>query len=194
MLKAFKQDGKVPLLASNVVINKYNMKDIPLIVEALSRDGYWINLCTIQKTDNYLKHFSKTDIKKGYLFTDSDKKDLAELSDTLMEMKDKGYKISVPYQYLKDIPLYGINSDWQCRNYYQLRIDSDGALMLCNEFRMKKNEFNVENLDSNVYTTYIEQWYKERKEKNCDGCYWSCFVQAKDNIENNQLEFHYVEN
>jgi len=183
----------VPLLAANVVVNKINISQIPSIVMQLSNEGFYINLCTIQHTDDPTKEFSKTNIKKDYLFIEENKKKLEILSKQLLMMKKVGYKIAVPNSYIEGISTYGYHCNWQCTELIQLRIDSDGGLMLCNEYRTKlADNYNILKMTEEKYKEFLSQWYVARKGVNCDGCYWSCFLQAEDNIKNKKLEFEYV--
>jgi MoaA/NifB/PqqE/SkfB family radical SAM enzyme len=192
MLRTLK-NSNIPLLAANVVISKRNYKDIPELVSRLSADGIWVNLCMIQHTNNSDKEFSKTDIDSDYVFTEEDKADLEELKKTLLQMKRSGTKISIPESYIEGITTYGINCNWQCSFMSQLRIDCDGGLMLCNEFRTRlATEFNILEMSKERYAEFLRQWKIERKKINCDGCYWSCFIQAEDNIKNGKEEFYYI--
>lgn len=191
MLQSMKNLG-VPLLGANVVINKFNMHLVPSIVKELSNRGIYVNVCTLQVTKNKDKEFSRSDIKESYKFKSFDLYELIDISRELIEIKKGGYKITVPYEYLKNISLYGINSNWQCKDIYQLRIDSDGGLMLCNEYRTKlADKYKIQNITLKEYEEFLREWKNQRKKVNCDGCYWSCFIQAKNNIENNQEEFHF---
>ncbi len=191
MLNRLKEKG-VPLLAANVVINRQNIYEIPELVQRLSDEGFYINLCTVQYT-NQQKEFSKP-LAGSYKFNEENKKDLEKLAVELMQMKDSGVRLSVPESYVRDMHLFAINSDWQCDDFYQLRIDSDGSLMLCNEWRTElADKYNITSLTSEQYEKFLHDWKEIRKKTTCDGCYWSCFLQAKDNIAKGQPEFHYFE-
>jgi len=193
MLNKMKKRG-VPLLAANVVINKFNLFNIPKIVKQLSDEGYYVNLCTVQTTDNKEKEFSRYNINKKYVFKYSDLSDIIFVSYMLLEMKAKGYKISVPKEYIQSMYIFGINSNWKCDDIYQLRIDADGGMMLCNEYRTNlADKYNVLHMDKDKYKEFLNEWFVERNRINCDGCYWSCFIQAKHNIANNREEFHFFE-
>ena len=183
----------IPILAANVVINKFNFKEVPEIVERLSDEGFFVNLCMVQHTQNANKEFSRVNIRKGYLFTNEDKKELKALSKKLLKMKRRGVKITVPEIYIKDIVKFGINCNWKCKKLSQLRIDCDGGLMLCNEYRSSlADDYNILDMTKSKYKEFLNQWYEVRRKVGCDGCYWSCFIQAESNIKDKKLEFHYV--
>ncbi len=191
MLRYLQRKG-VPLLAANVVIHRFNMHEIPDLVNKLSKEGFYVNLCTIQHTTNPNKEFSDSNMNRDYLIPDNKKDDFILLSEKLLELKRLGLKISVPDIYLKNMPVYGIKNDWQCTNPLQLRIDSDGGLMLCNEFRTElADKYNIVSLTPDKYRSFSEEWKAARKSINCDGCYWSSFIQAEDNLKHNRLEFQY---
>jgi len=178
MLKELK-NSNIPLLAANVVINKHNIHQIPEIVKKLSDEGFYVNLCTIQHTKNE-REFSKNNIKQDYIFTQEDSGQLYSLSNVLLQMKKDGYKISIPESYLRGMSTYGVGCDWQCSRPTQLRIDSDGGLMLCNEYRTRLAEnYNILNMTYDKYDEFLDQWHVARKYVDCDGCYWSCFIQLK---------------
>jgi hypothetical protein len=52
--------------------------------------------------------------------------------------------------------------------------------------------YNILNLTDEKYEEFLQQWHVARGHVECTGCYWSCFIQAKDNIEKGKLEFHYA--
>jgi len=48
----------VLLLAANVDPHRFNLQEIPKLVQKLSAEGFYINLCAIQHTTNPEKEFS----------------------------------------------------------------------------------------------------------------------------------------
>ena len=192
MLKSMEYTN-IPIRAANIVINRFNMHDVVAIVQKLSDERIWCNLCSVQFSKDSSKEFSKTDVKPDYLFREEDREPLKKICAELIQMKREGAKISIPESYIRDIPKYGIYCNWQCKDIFQLRIDSDGGLMLCNEHRTKLAEnYNILNLTEEKYEEFLRQWYVARSHINCAGCYWSCFLQAEDNIKNQKLEFDYA--
>lgn len=193
MLHKLKERG-VPLLAANVVINKPNMHEVPEVAQRLSNDGFYVNLCTVQHTKNR-KEFSRTNVSDDYRFTEEGSEHLEELANKLIQKKRSGVKITVPETYIRDIPVYGINCDWKCEDISQLRIDADGSLMLCNEYRTPlADKYNITSITLENYERFLRDWKESRDIIDCDGCYWSCFLQAEDNIRNGLEEFHYFKN
>jgi len=192
-LKALK-NSNIPILAANVVINKHNYKDVPEIVQRLSDEGFWVNLCSVQHTKDKTREFSRSTIKLDYLFTKEDRPVVKEIADQLLTMKMLGVKISVPDSYIIGLPYYGIDCNWKCDKMIQLRIDADGSFMLCNEYRTKLAEnYNILNMTPEKFDKFENKaWPTARKSVDCNGCYWSCFLQAKHNIENKKLEFDYA--
>jgi len=124
-------------------------------------------------------------------------KDIPKLNDVikkLLKLKQEGAKIAVPESYLLNMVKYGINCDWQCSRFSQLRIDADGALMLCNDIRGSVSEkYNIRTLNAEKYELFKKDWQAERNALDCPGCYWSCFYLAEDNFQNNRNEFYYSE-
>ena len=89
---------------------------------------------------------------------------------------------------------YGIDNNWKCEELVQLRIDADGAFMICNDIRGEvAKKYNVLNINEQNYKKFKNDWKKERLNIDCPGCYWSCFLLAEDNLKNHVLEFDYME-
>lgn len=197
MLKKLKQRG-VPLLAANTVIHRKNIDEIPVLVQRLSDEGFYINLCTIQHTTDPRREFSRTSAAQPAVgcntrFTEEDRPLLAELARTLIAMQSRGVKIAVPASYLENMPQYAPDCSWRCDRLYQLRIDADGGLMLCNEYRTELADcFNIAGMDPAGWSAFQNEWTEQREALDCHGCYWSCFLHAKDNMEKRKLEFAYA--
>jgi len=195
-LRKLKRKG-VRLLGANVVISPQNLNDLPELISALSNEGIWINLCPVIHTTG-----SKGEIRWEYrkeLSADSHLKesDIPALNDImikLLQFKYDGAKIAAPDSYLINMSKYGVNCDWQCGRFSQLRIDADGALMLCNDIRGEVAEkYNIKTMTVEKYEDFKKDWQIERNGLHCPGCYWSCFYLAEDNLANNKLEFYYAE-
>ncbi|MBW2963511.1 radical SAM protein [Candidatus Woesearchaeota archaeon] len=190
LLKA--KDWGIPLRASNTVINRKNIEQIPELVDRLSQEGIYVNLCPVIWT-NQEREYSQQ-IPEDLKFKPSDEMLMNHVMIKLLQMKHDGARISVPDSYLINASRYGINVDWQCQDFSQLRIDADGALTLCNDFRTDLTEkHNVLDLTQKKYLAFVKDWYETRAKTKCGGCYWSCFLQAEDNIKQGQEEFHYAE-
>jgi len=182
----------IPLRASNTVINRKNIEQIPELVSRLSAEGIYVNLCPVIWT-NEDREFSQ-DVPDEMKFIPGDEKLINHVMMVLLQMKYDGARISVPDSYLINTSRFGINVNWRCTDFVQLRIDADGALMLCNDFRTElSDKYNVTNLTKKTYQSFVEEWYKVREKTECGGCYWSCFLQAEDNIKHRLEEFQYAE-
>jgi MoaA/NifB/PqqE/SkfB family radical SAM enzyme len=187
----FKQKG-IKLLGANVVITKKNLSDIPEIVKILSDNGIWVNLCPVIHGKEDFWEF-RTEVPGGFRFTDTDIPKLNDIMTNLLQMKLGGYKIAVPDSYLINMSKFGIHINWKCKELVQLRIDADGALMLCNDIRGEvAKKYNILYMDKEKFVEFKKDWKKERAKKDCPGCYWSCFLVAEDNLKNNKLEFDYI--
>jgi MoaA/NifB/PqqE/SkfB family radical SAM enzyme len=201
MLRRFSSLGerKVPLLAANAVIHRQNAEEIPELCRRLSDEGFFINLCTLQHTTDERREFSRARRRGGDRNTDparfrrSDGKILDDLGRALARLKRRGVRIAVPERYLLGMSEYGIDCTWQCSRPVQLRIDADGGVMLCNEYRTALGDlFNITRLDRAAYARWIDEWFEERTRIDCSGCYWSCFLHAEENIRAGRLEFDYA--
>jgi len=204
MLKAL-QDRGIPLLAANTVIHRRNFHEIPELCRRLSDEGFYVNLCTLQHTTDERREFSRAR-RRGpeadenadahgdpARFRRSDRGMLEELGRELIAMQKRGVRIAVPRRYLGGTADYGIDCSWECTRPLQLRIDADGGIMLCNEYRTALADlFNITRLDPAAYGRWISEWFEERKRIECSGCYWSCFIGAEENIRRGTPEFSYA--
>ena len=187
----FKQKG-ITLLGANVVITARNISDIPEIVKILSDNGIWVNLCPVIHGKESGWEF-RTEVPDEFRFTNADIPKINDIMIKLLQMKLEGYRIAVPDSYLINMSKYGIHNNWKCKELVQLRIDADGALMLCNDIRGEVAEkYNILYMDKEKFKQFKEDWKKERAKTDCPGCYWSCFLVTEDNLKNNKLEFDYI--
>lgn len=196
MLLEFKRLG-IPLLGANIVIHKQNIHEIPMIIEKLSDLGIWGNVCTLQIA-NQEKEFSRAGVDKNIRFYKEDKKELEDLSRELIKLKRSNAKITAPESYLENLAKYGINSNWQCNEISQLRIDSNGDFMFCPEWKWERTglstRYNILSINKKTYTKFLAEWKKSRPKINCEGCFWSSIWTAENRIKNGGEEFDYAEN
>ncbi|GHU89425.1 hypothetical protein FACS1894202_07590 [Clostridia bacterium] len=196
ILKKMKSKG-LRLLGANVVITPQTLKVLPSLVQTLSDCGFWVNLCPIIYANNDhtdIEWEYRTKAEAEYCFTSADIPAINDTMIELLQMKNAGCKIAVPDSYLFNMSRYAIKCNWKCQDIVQLRIDADGALMLCNDIRGEiSQKYNIRNLTAETFEHFERDWMLERTKTDCPGCYWSCFYLANENIKQNRLEFHYLE-
>ena len=204
MLLDLKEYSDIPILAANVVISKKNYKNLPSLIKLLSNKDLYVNICPLQcyiNAPSYNQkpveyHFRKN--KNPNMLTKEDLPELEKVLQEIIKLKQHGAKVAVPSQYILDIPKYGLyGGTWQCSMFSQLRVDSDGTIMICNEFRGERKDlpnlsYNIEDIEK-WNKDFIDYWYTERPKYNCS-CYWSCFLQAENNIKIGSTEFGFYEN
>ena len=196
VLRKLKSKG-VKLLGANVVITSKNFMDIPETVQILSDEGIWVNLCPVIH-DNHQKGQREWEyrqvVDESALLRDEDIPALNNVLIRLLQMKQDGVRLAVPDSYLINMSRYGVDCSWQCTRFSQLRIDADGALMLCNDIRGGVSEkYNVRTLTPETFQEFQRDWQQERSVIDCPGCYWSCFYLAEENLKNHRNEFYYME-
>jgi len=196
VLRKLKSKG-VPLLGANVVITAKNLLDIPETVSILSDMGIWVNLCPVihdshpkgQRDWEYRKVVDESAVLK-----DEDIPALNSVMIKLLQLKQDGVRLAVPDSYLINMSRYSVDCSWQCTRLSQLRIDADGALMLCNDIRGGVSDiYNVRTLTADIFQEFQRGWQQERSGTDCPGCYWSCFYLAEENLRCNRQEFYYME-
>lgn len=184
MLGKLRNEG-VPFLCGNIVISALNIDRVVDVVQYLNDFGIWANVCPViwGKRNAWER---REEVDEAYRLNESHMDKLTEISNQLVEMKRRGFLILPSEAYLKNIPTYGINLNWKCfsegKKTYpsRLRIDADGAVMSCIDFRGRTAEkFSVFDLaDESKYQDFQEQWYDDVK--HCSGCYWSSMFLAKE--------------
>lgn len=186
----FKKKG-VRMLGANVVINRQNVSDMPEIAKALSDDGIWVNLCPVIHGKDDFWEF-RTDVPSQYRFTKADVPMIDASMKELVALKRRGCRIAVSDSYLLNMSKYCIDLSWKCLELSQLRVDADGSLTICNDLRGKiAGRYNILRMDNEIFGKFRTEWLDDRERLNCAGCYWSCFVNAQDNMENSRREFAY---
>lgn len=190
-LKKFREMG-VKILGANLVINRKNLLEVPVTVKTLSDDGIWVNLCpVIHGADGNCWEY-RTAVPVEFTFTEGDAPMIDEVMAELIRMKRAGCRIIVGEDYMRNMSRYGINPSWKCASFSQLRIDSDGALMVCNDIRGRvAGQYNVLDLDAKKFGQFKKDWQNDPARRSCPGCYWSCFWNAEENINKRRLDFWY---
>lgn len=191
MLCYFKEQQRIPVLAANIVLHKQNIYQVPLLIEKLSDEGFFCNVCSIQHT-TLEKEFTPSSIHSDYIFHPSDQLLFLTLISTLLSYKRQKKRLSVSQQYIEGLRVHGIMCDWQCIAPTQLRIDADGGLMLCPEFRTELSvHYNATSLSYRSYQEFLGDWRRVRQALTCDGCYWSSVVESEINAQHERQEFAY---
>lgn len=189
-LKKFREMG-VKILGANLVVNRKNLSDVPAIVKTLSDDGIWVNICPVIHGDEGIWEY-RTAVPVEYRLSGKDAPELERVMAELIMMKRAGCRIIVGEDYLRNMPRYGVNPSWKCASLSQLRIDSDGALMVCNDIRGNvAGQYNVLDLDAKKFGQFKKDWQNDPARLSCPGCYWSCFWNAEENIDKRRGDFWY---
>lgn len=193
MLMELKKRG-VLILGANIVITKKNLEDVPKIVRILTENTIWANLCPIisaQPGEEFWEFRSAA--PRDLLFTPDD----APLIDRVMQeiLLIPNVRLAVPREYLLQMSQYGIPGRyWKCQDISQIRIDADGGMILCNDFRgWIADQFNILEMPKK-WEEFKKAWEKQRQEFSCPGCYWSAHWAAVHRIKTGGMEFDYILN
>lgn len=188
------RDMGVRILGANIVITKENLHDLPEMISELTENGIWSNLCPVISGNEDFWEFRSDSSDNGIRLTDEDRDDIDIVMKKLVDMKRDGLKIAVPESYLLNMSGHGVDNDWKCTEMLQLRIDSDGGMMLCNDYRGNIAEkYNIVDMNPELYLQFRKEWNEERRVFDCPGCYWSCFLNAEYNLNRGINEFDYVD-
>lgn len=173
-------------LGANVVINTMNYKEIPKIVEFLTEHNAVANLCPliVGKNKDFVFRISESVFSLDKLNNRYEK--LKELVSKLIEMKESGYKIGVPVEYLENLPDVVEKNYWSWNCYHIntipiLRVNTDLSLMVCSDLVgdkvSKYSIFDIEDKFEEINTAWINDNQRIRCCEN-NGCYWSNIVIA----------------
>lgn len=186
-LEVFRKKG-VKFLGANIVIHRNNITKIIPTVKYLMLRGFYVNVCPIiWGTANHWERRQRdndTLSLKEALFPI-----LKEISEYLIEVKHNCDLILSSESYLRNLPEFSIRLNWKCYNENKrsipprLRIDADGALMSCPDFRGSvSRKYHVWDLpDSKKLHNFFLDWHEDVK--GCPGCYWSSMYHAKEDLD-----------
>lgn len=173
-------------LGANVVLNSKNLNEIENIIKFLTKHNAVANICPmitghndnfifrIEEHRNSLEHAFPSDIKVAV--------------EKLIEMKQSGYKIGCPEEYLENLPnvinpyRYNCRYNWDCSKITSipiLRVNTDLSLMVCSDLVGSKiSEYNIFDIETK-FNEINRAWLTDSQRETCclrNGCYWSNIV------------------
>lgn len=176
MMLQMKNSG-VPFVGANVVVASYNLEQIPSIVNELTSNGLWTNLCPVicGGQGEFIFRAPESDAK----LTNEHRERVRILSNELILMKLQGALLTASTKYLEGLSGFGIDQNWHCQDRPPLlQLDSDGTLLACPDVAGARS-FNVSEVQTaEDYRRYLKAWRQEVT--SCSGCYWSSTVSGAE--------------
>ncbi len=166
------RDKGVRDLVSCITVTDYNIKEIPAIIEELTKNGVWSITTPLQVGDGTFEYSANT---PGWQCKDQSK--VLELAEKLKEMALSGkYLMHNDPGYYDYWERYFIKQDWKCQSKGTLTIDADGSMKRCVDRKAGLGHLNILNLVTE------EAWKKYDKlvnsEFECKGCFWDPAFEA----------------
>ena len=161
------------LVSVNCVLGRENAKQLPYLVQLLSKAGIFISIGFLDLPPILSKEVLKT---KDYSlsFSNKDKKALLDIIDQIVGMKRSGMLIIEPEAYFLKYPLHLQGEKvWDCRKskIYSLQVTPDGRLFKCT--RLGPSSYDFVGLDKKRLERFKEELFKIISECN-KRCYCNC--------------------
>jgi MoaA/NifB/PqqE/SkfB family radical SAM enzyme len=166
--------AKVPYLEASIIINKKNIKHLPLIAKKLNSLGIWSNFIPLHYGKSYPWEFRAEDVGNEYKIQEADRKQVYTTMKSLFELKNKGYLILNEKEYFINLARINCNPlGWHCDRFPRLRIDADGSLWICNDVKGKvASKYSILTLNKKSYQQFEHDWNLDPVRINCPGCAW----------------------
>lgn len=172
-------------LAANVVISAKNIDRVHITIEYLLAHGFGVNLSPVivGNGESYWEY--RTNRGSNLKLGNASQEQIEQMVERLIELQSSYPDLLfATKRYLYGLATYGVQLNWKCWLVNdmppQLRIDSDGTLMLCPDIRGKLS-LNVVTMSDGDYKNYLEVgWKREVERYKCPGCYWSSMVLSSE--------------
>jgi MoaA/NifB/PqqE/SkfB family radical SAM enzyme len=172
-------------LAANVVISARNVTRVHTTIEYLLKRGFGINLSPVivGNGETYWEYRTNIGTRMRLLYVPQPH--IETMVERLLELRASYPDLFFSTEsYLRGLATHGVRLDWKCwlvnEGPPQLRLDSDGELMLCPDIRGNL-ALNVLTMSDEDYSNYLEAGWKQAIEQyHCPGCYWSSMVLSSE--------------
>lgn len=171
------------------VVSRLNLDELPDVIDSLSQKGIWSYLIPYHfglGEDFWETRDREKDPRMA--FGPEDHKLLVRFSEQLIQAKRAGKLIANSSRYLEDVPQYMVDLNWHCSPITaELRIDSDGSLMCCHDYRgAHSSRFSV--FDIYKRSAFLSfQLYRALDASRCRGCIWPSQYHALETMEHDRL-------
>lgn len=179
------QEWGLKNLAADVVISAVNVHQVHRTVEYLLTKGIGVTVCPVIVGSGEPYWEFRTNHGTRRSLAAVPKIHIEAMVERLLKLKEQYPDLFLSTEkYLRGILSHGVRLDWKCwlvnNTPPQLRIDSDGTLMLCPDIRGNLH-LKVLELSEEDYKEYLEtKWKYEVERYQCPGCYWSSMVLASE--------------
>jgi organic radical activating enzyme len=179
------QSWGVKHLAANVVISARNVTRVHTTIEYLLQHGFGVNLSPVIVGTGETYWEYRTNVGARMRLLHVPHPHIEAMVERLLELRALYPDLFFSTEsYLRGLATYGVELNWKCWLVNdappQLRMDSDGELMLCPDIRGKL-ALNVLTMSDKDYRDYLENGWKQAiEEYKCPGCYWSSMVLSSE--------------
>jgi len=155
-------------------VHRQNIEQIPELVRYLSSEGVWYSFDFIHDNKGQDPRLSKVaSPNPEYAFSwERDWHTILEFLETMLRMKKEGFMIYQPEAWFEKLlvdPIkFVVDREWKCSDPSWVTIDSDGSVLMCDDYFVPSGIPAVELPDR--WDEFVE--FKKREVKNCRGCAW----------------------
>ena len=165
---------------ATITIDAKNYKYVMATVRNLSALGIWSETTLVhwKKGDGY-------DLVGSQEFTHAFKtehvSDLKVLAEKLVAFKVSGGLVHSSDAFLRTIPQYAVEMDWECSGPVSLVLDVDLSLRLCLHIKGDRvSKWRLWDLTPERWEEFRADWELDKKEQ-CRGCMWDCSMECELN-------------
>lgn len=179
------QSWGVKNLAANVVISAVNVDQVHKTIGYLLAHGFGVNLCPVIVGNGEPYWEYRTNVGSRMKLTNVPLVHIKMMIERLIDIKNNFPDLFFTTErYLQGLATYGVHLNWKCWEVNnrppQLRIDSNGMLMLCPDIRGELS-LNMLTMSYDDYKSYLKiDWKREVERYRCPGCYWSSMVLSSE--------------
>lgn len=162
----------------NAVVSRRNMEEIPVIIEFVTRIGFYCSLIPVHVSDAE-DEFIVRKKSPGFDFKPEEYAGVDKLYETIITMKRKGFKVHNSYRFLRESRefLKGNKVNWRCASpFLYFSISPGGNFLPCVDIST-----SISMLEGNFIERFRGQEFiksvRERVKK-CRGCMYACYPEV----------------
>ena len=153
-------------LTVNIMFSRRNFREVPEMVKHFSDLGVNTIVASYEYGTEGFWMYRGPPVS-NMVFKETDKPEVRRVIDELVRLKESGYRLWTPVEYLKALYLYSFGKRWHCSRLVNVIIDEDGSIMPCVDWRVGvERPYTWRDLPRK---REIETWWKSVV-KDCPGC------------------------
>lgn len=185
-----------------ITVHKKNFKVLPEFIRYWSDLGIWISIdwLHVWRGQEGSKVTDDSNANE-FMFKEEDHKDVMEVMDKVLSMKEQGHKIwNSKHLLMMFKNMKPNNYSWRCKPTSFLTVDTNGEVFFCDDFQPRSYGDRMYIWD--ILTPENLQKMKDRNTRwmdkscyadSCSGCRWATHIEAENVIKHKKVSLsHYV--